>query len=412
MFKKTFQNKETWIMPVVIGLGIALITFFLLGAFLSPTENTHNLPIALVNGDKGVTAGTQPMNFGAEISNRLTAPQPTDTLKWTVVDSRESALQGVRQNKYYVAVVIPEDYSASLMAIAGQKATQPARIEMLVNPVVPAMGGQLAQGIVQNILGSISKTTGEQLTAQVRAMNVPVALPAATFLDNPVQITTVPVATIGDHSGRGVNVMFLAILLIIAGLLSAVLANRIVQEFTTERQKEGKSANAWATFGAQITLNTLAVSGAVTGLLLTAWALNMDVANWLNLTLFSFLVALTVNWFVLMCQMTMSKAALPVASLFLILLGLPSSGALFPVESLPTLWQWLNAVVPMRYMVDGLRSILFLNAEMQNGLGNALIVLPAYALGALAIAGLAVWAISSRPNRKTSEEKPLKPIAA
>jgi YhgE/Pip-like protein len=411
MLKQLFKNTEVWIAPIIIAVVVGFITFCLLSAFLSPTENTHNLPVALVNGDEGVTAGTQTMNFGKEISNRLTAPQPTDLLKWTVLDSRESALQGVRQNKYYAAVIIPADYSKSLMLIAGQKATQPAKIEILNNPVSPTFGGQLATNVIQNIVGNISKATGEQLAAQVQKSGVALALPSATLLDNPVQISSVAVATIGDHSGRGINVFFLTIILTIAGLMSALMPNMLIQRTLEERRQQNETVSAWAIFGARVFFYTLASMASVGGVLLTALALNMDVADWFSLSLFTSLYVLAISWLTLLCQMVFKRGAIPFTALVLLLLSIPASGALYPLESLPAVWQWLYAVVPMRFMVDGMRSVLFLNNEMENGLGTAIIALSSYAIGALLIAGTIAWVMRLNTANKTNQSKVSEPIS-
>jgi YhgE/Pip-like protein len=407
MLKLSIASARAWTLVTLVGAAIAFITFCLLGALLSPMENTHNLPVALVNGDQGVTAGNAQMNMGNEIVKRLTAPQQTDTLKWYVIADRETAFTGVRQNKYYAALVIPADYSASLMAIGAQTGAKPATIEILTNPAGPTLGGQTAQGALQGIVASLSKATGEQLTARVQAAKTPLVLPAATFLTNPIQTSVVPVATVGEHSGRGVNIFFTAILLVIAGILSAVLPKVFLTHMAADK-KVGK----WEMLAAHLTLSFMAAVSAVTGLLLTAGALNMDMPDWVSLGGFALLATVTVSWLIMAAQLTMGRAGIGVASLFLIILGLPSSGGLFPAESLPALWQWCNAVLPLRFIVDGLRSVLFLGSEFEGGLGNALLVLSGYAVAALAVVGLVVWLRADKPVEKSVQAQPTEPVAA
>jgi uncharacterized phage infection (PIP) family protein YhgE len=91
-------------------------------------------------------------------------------------------------------------------------------------------------------------------------------------------------------------------------------------------------------------------------------------------------------------------------------LSLPASGALYPSESLPAVWQWFYAVMPMRYMVDRMRSVLFLNNEMENGLGTAIIVLSSYAVGALIIAGTVAWLTNLNTANKTEKLKATNPF--
>ena len=409
MLREILRSRQSWISLAMITVGIAFIAFCLLGALLSPSENTHNLPVALVNGDQGATAGPQAVNFGRDLSSRLTGPQSNDTLKWSVLDNRQSAIEGVRQRKYYAALVIPADYSASLVALTSQTAQHPAQIELVTNPVGPTLGSQLVQGAMQGIVGNLSKATGEQLTSQVAAAKIPLSLPAATFLSNPVQAASVSVATIGDHSGRGISVFFLAILLTLAGILSVYLPDLAIQRQVADRRKNDLPVSAWTVFEARLLFYSLAAVGSVIGLLSLAWLLNMDVSDWLSLSLFCTLYVLTTSWLVLLFQTVLGRIGLGLASLVLVLLSLPASGALFPSESIPALWQWLNVIVPMRYMVDGIRSVLFLNNEMENGFGTALIVLSSYALGSLILTSLTVWLTARHEPKTASHHEPLKP---
>src|SRR5207244_1025867 len=105
MFNNFIKNHHNWLSVAGATALVALVAFLLLAALLSPMENTHNLPVALVNGDQGATAGPQAVNFGNDLAGRLTGPQPTDSLKWTVLPDRQSAYTGVREGKYYGALV-------------------------------------------------------------------------------------------------------------------------------------------------------------------------------------------------------------------------------------------------------------------------------------------------------------------
>jgi YhgE/Pip-like protein len=403
MLRSFFRNRRSGGTTLAVGGIVALITFFLLGALLSPTENTHNLPVALVNSDQGATAGPQQLNFGKEIVNRVTGPQQTDTLKWTVLDNRQQALDGVRKRKYYAALVIPADYSASLVAITNQSGQKSAQLEFVTNPVGPIIGIQTVQGALSGIVSNLSKATGEQLAKQMEQTHAALTLPAATFLSNPVQLVTVPVATIGEHSGRGISVFFLAILLTVAGILAAMIPDQAIQHIAQDRRKNDQQVSEWVIFGARTVLYAIAGLSAVIGMLLICWAVNMDVPDWGVLFLFATLYIWTVSAIVLLCQSGIGQAGIGIATLLLILLSLPSSGGLFPVESLPAIWQWLNAVVPMRFMVDGIRSVLFLDREMDNGLGVALIVLASYSVGALLLSGLVVWLKVRVSQKKVSQ---------
>lgn len=82
MLKQVFKFKLTWAALTVSLLMAMLMAFSYLGAFLDPTDNTHNLPLALVNADQGVALAGQNLNYGQQIVARLTAPQASDAVQW------------------------------------------------------------------------------------------------------------------------------------------------------------------------------------------------------------------------------------------------------------------------------------------------------------------------------------------
>lgn len=412
MLSQLFTTRHGFQRPVIIGLGVALIAFCLLGGLLSPAENTHNLPVALVNADQGAAAGGQPVNFGREITARLTAPQPADTLKWTVLDSRDTAWQELSRQNYYAVLVIPPDYTAKLLALVAQTGTAPAQLEILTNPTGPAMGAQMAQGALQNITAQLSKNTGTQLQAQVQAAKITPALPAAGFLADPVQAKVTPVAAIGSHSGNGISIFFLALLLSLVGVVSALLPNLLLEHLAATRRQDGRAVSAWDSWASSILLSARCGFLGVVGLLGMAWLLNMDVPDWLSLGLFCTLFVWTISWLTLLFQAALGRAGVGLAALLLIIMSLPASGGLFPVESVPALWQWLYAVTPMRFMVAGVRSVLFFHSDFATGLGTALAVLASYAGAALALSALLVGLRLALSSRKPGQDKrqPLQPV--
>ncbi len=54
-----------------------------------------------------------------------------------------------------------------------------------------------------------------------------------------------------------------------------------------------------------------------------------------------------------------------------IVLGLPSSGATIPLDALPSFYRFLSLFEPMRQLTDGVRAILFFDAQADAGLTRA-----------------------------------------
>ena len=41
------------------------------------------------------------------------------------------------------------------------------------------------------------------------------------------------------------------------------------------------------------------------------------------------------------------------------------SGMLFPIESMPTILQWLSAIIPPRYYIDAMRKLMIMGVGFQ-----------------------------------------------
>ena len=106
----------------VLGLAalLALIFYAYLGAVVSPERNLEDLPIALVNEDRGGNVGGKEVNLGDQVVEKVTGPDSpaAGTVGWARPDTRGEALDGIGNNEYYGAIVIPEDYTEQISNIA------------------------------------------------------------------------------------------------------------------------------------------------------------------------------------------------------------------------------------------------------------------------------------------------------
>jgi YhgE/Pip-like protein len=136
----------TWLFVIVAGLVALATTFGYLGGFLDPDGNARNMPLALVNEDRGATVGGQQINFGDQVIDPVAAPNPRlgDAVRWTVLPSRRAALAEIGRDEYFAALVVPADFSERVLAIgeASSAAPVPATVEVLTNPASGATPGR------------------------------------------------------------------------------------------------------------------------------------------------------------------------------------------------------------------------------------------------------------------------------
>ena len=88
---------------------LALVFYAYLGAVVSPEENLEDLPIALVNEDRGGELAGEDINLGGRVVEKVTGPDSpaAGTVDWIRPETRGEALEGMGNGEYYGAIVIP-----------------------------------------------------------------------------------------------------------------------------------------------------------------------------------------------------------------------------------------------------------------------------------------------------------------
>ena len=112
-------SPRVWLMIVGVTAVLALIYYAYLAAVASPEENLKDLPIALVNEDEGGELGGNEVNLGDRIVEKVTDPDSpaADTVEWARPGGRDEALEGIGNDEYYGAIVIPADYSDRISSL-------------------------------------------------------------------------------------------------------------------------------------------------------------------------------------------------------------------------------------------------------------------------------------------------------
>lgn len=112
-FSGMFKN----VMSVVITIGLvalpSLFAWYNILACWNVFDNTNKLSVAVASDDAGFESDLLPMeiNVGEKV---LSALRGNDQIKWVFTDSAD-AIEGVKAGNYYAALVIPEDFSNSLL---------------------------------------------------------------------------------------------------------------------------------------------------------------------------------------------------------------------------------------------------------------------------------------------------------
>ena len=116
-------TKNLIVFVVVIGITIlpALYAWFNIASNWDPYSNTGDISFAVCSMDKGYTYDNIKINAGEKIVDNL---KKNNKMGWEFVDDKDDAEKGVKDGKYYAAVVIPDNFTENLLSVTSGKFTQ------------------------------------------------------------------------------------------------------------------------------------------------------------------------------------------------------------------------------------------------------------------------------------------------
>ena len=247
-----FKNKLLWIAP--IATMIILVIFSL--AFY-PAYNPKDLPIGILNEDKGTTIQDKNVNIGKKLEDKL-LDSDSNKIKWVKVDSEKDLEKDLKDQKIFGVAIIDKDFSKDAMSktqkvvmdskkeemqqkVASgeippqvvqqmkqkmgnqQVEVKQAKFKTIVSEGSSLQGSQIASAVLtgmgDNINAQITKQSLETLTSQ----NVKVNAADINGLTNPVKVDNEKLNKVKDHQAGG-NAPFLMFMPIwIGSIVTSIL---------------------------------------------------------------------------------------------------------------------------------------------------------------------------------------------
>ncbi|MDO8212541.1 YhgE/Pip domain-containing protein [Conexibacter sp. CPCC 206217] len=382
------RKRPLWVAPIVLGaVVIALMTALYIGSVVDPIDRMDGLPVSVVNLDDGGDS----MNLGRALEAQLLRTETTSGKLAVHAEPLDAARERMDRGDAYATVVIPRDFTAAALVLVGKTAA-PGRsglptVTLLTNQRAGTEGASLATGVLQPVIAAFSRTTGAALTA---AASGPLDPAAQAVLPDPVDTVSEPYRPLPSKAALGLSAFYVSLLMLMCGFLGATIVNANVDGalgFAPNEigprwsQRRPALISRWQTL-----LTKWAIAAGLTAilcavvLLVAAALLGMDAPQPLLLWLFGWFSAVTVAIATLSLLAVLGTPGQIAALLIFIYVGLASAGGTVPIEALPEPFALVSHIDPLRQIIDGVRSILYLDASLDAGLGSALV---ATALGLL-----------------------------
>ncbi|WP_276352575.1 YhgE/Pip domain-containing protein [Cohnella caldifontis] len=139
-----------------------LYSGFLIRGSWDPYGNLANLPVAVVNLDRGADFGGTFKNVGEQFVSEL---KENPVFRWSFVSAGQ-AESGMLENRYYASVTIPESFSADAASLTTDQPRQ-AEIVYESNSYYNFIAGQISENAVKELRTQLSENLTEAYTRSV-----------------------------------------------------------------------------------------------------------------------------------------------------------------------------------------------------------------------------------------------------
>lgn len=232
-----FKNKLLWIAPIAT---MIILVIFSLAFYPAYNPKPKDLPIGILNEDKGTTIQDKNVNIGKKLEDKL-LDSDSNKIKWVKVDSEKDLEKDLKGQKIFGVAIIDKDFSKDAMSKTQkvvmdskkeemqqkmgnqQVEVKQAKFKTIVSEGSSLQGSQIASAVLtgmgDNINAQITKQSLETLTSQ----NVKVNAADINGLTNPVKVDNEKLNKVKDHQAGG-NAPFLMFMPIwIGSIVTSIL---------------------------------------------------------------------------------------------------------------------------------------------------------------------------------------------
>ncbi|EJQ47122.1 YhgE/Pip domain-containing protein [Bacillus wiedmannii] len=152
-FTEIIKSKKILI-PIIAVLFVPILyAGMFLWAFWDPYKQLDDLPVAVVNLDKGAVFDGKPIEVGKGLVDNL---KDNTSFKWEFVSEKE-AKKGMEGRKYYMLVRIPNDFSSNATTLLKDD-PKPLNLEYIPNESLNFLSSQIGGTAIEKIKGEVSST--------------------------------------------------------------------------------------------------------------------------------------------------------------------------------------------------------------------------------------------------------------
>lgn len=249
-----FKNKLLWIAPIAT---MIILVIFSLAFYPAYNPKPKDLPIGILNEDKGTTIQDKNVNIGKKLEDKL-LDSDSNKIKWVKVDSEKDLEKDLKDQKIFGVAIIDKVFSKDAMSktqkvvmdskkeemqqkVASgeippqvvqqmkqkmgnqQVEVKQAKFKTIVSEGSSLQGSQIASAVLTGMGDNINAQITKQSLETLMSQNVKVNAADINGLTNPVKVDNEKLNKVKDHQAGG-NAPFLMFMPIwIGSIVTSIL---------------------------------------------------------------------------------------------------------------------------------------------------------------------------------------------
>lgn len=249
-----FKNKLLWIAPIAT---MIILVIFSLAFYPAYNPKPKDLPIGILNEDKGTTIQDKNVNIGKKLEDKL-LDSDSNKIKWVKVDSEKDLEKDLKDQKIFGVAIIDKDFSKDAMSktqkvvmdskkeemqqkVASgeippqvvqqmkqkmgnqQVEVKQAKFKTIVSEGSSLQGSQIASAVLTGMGDNINAQITKQSLETLASQNVKVNAADINGLTNPVKVDNEKLNKVKEHQAGG-NAPFLMFMPIwIGSIVTSIL---------------------------------------------------------------------------------------------------------------------------------------------------------------------------------------------
>ncbi|KRM10573.1 ABC transporter permease [Paucilactobacillus suebicus] len=345
--------------------GFAIIAAILLTVVMVvaqiPTAKSDlkDVPVAIVNNDQG--------KVGKQITNQITSSNSKKAVfDWHVVKSTSKMKKDMSQQHYYAAIVIPKNFSDNISSLIIPSVSHTASINLYINQAKNATLSSSIKPILTSLITKIGQSIATQMISNLGKANISISAATAEKMEHPIQIKT---TTLHSTSGLlSANSIFFQPIWLASLVVSLMLfyAARSIQTKSWQHHVSTKLSHTIASAVMAILIGSLSTINAI-------WILGYHAHSILPLMPF---LCITSFAFIMLFSGVLTWVGFPGVILFALLLFFSAPLMAMAPQMIPSFYQhWIMPWLPMRFLYEGTKSMLYYGSSYWNSSTKSLVVI-------------------------------------